>query len=230
MEIIAEIGQNHNGSITLAKELIYAAKENGADVAKFQIFNAKKLFQKKGNKWYKNNLQAELSEDQIYELSDECKKLKIEFMASIFQTEFIKITEEIKMKRYKIASRSVTDTKLINKIIKTNKPIILSLGMWDKDYFPFTKIKKMKYLFCVSKYPAPKSSINFTKSFFNKYDGFSDHTIGIQKAKESIKLGAKILEKHFTIDKKLDGPDHKLSILPKELKILHEYRLQNAKQ
>ncbi len=229
MEIIAEIGQNHNGSTTLAKELIHAAKENGADVAKFQIFNAKKLFSRKGNRWYKNNLAAELSEKQIYELNDECKKVKIEFMASIFQTEFLKITESIKMKRYKIASRSVNDKKLINKIAKLNKPMILSLGMWNKDYFPFKEIKKIKYLFCVSKYPAPKSAISFSKNFFKEYDGFSDHTIGIEKAKQSIQLGAKILEKHFTIDKKLDGPDHRLSILPKELKLLHEFRLEKTK-
>ncbi len=230
MEIIAEIGQNHNGSTSLAKELVHAAKESGADVAKFQIFNARKLFSKKGNKWYENNLNAELSEKQIFELDEECKKVKIEFMASVFQSEFLKITESINMKRYKIASRSVNNKRLVYKIAKLNKPIILSLGMWNESYFPFKEIKKIKYLFCVSKYPAPKSSINFDKKFFNKYDGFSDHTIGIEKAKVSIKLGAKILEKHFTIDKKLKGPDHKLSILPKELKLLHEYRVKNTKK
>ena len=229
MEIIAEIGQNHNGSITLAKELIHAAKENGADVVKFQIYSAVKLFPKKGNKWYLNNLKSELNKEQIFELNEECKKIKIEFMASVFSPELIKITEAIQMKRYKIASRSVNDSKLINKIIKTKKPIIISLGMWNKNYFPLQKVKKIKYLFCVSKYPAPKSLINFTNIFFKKYDGFSDHTVGIEKAKESIKLGAKILEKHFTIDKNLSGPDHKLSMLPKELNELHAYRLKNAK-
>tara|TARA_X000001036_G_C20642510_1_gene791706 strand:+ start:1127 stop:1813 length:687 start_codon:yes stop_codon:yes gene_type:complete len=228
MEIIAEIGQNHNGSMMLAKELIIAAKENGADVAKFQIFNAKKLFKKKGNKWYKNNLEAELSIDQILELNDVCKKNKIEFMASVFQTEFIKVTESIKMKRYKIASRSINDNKLLKGIIATKKPIIASLGMWKKKFFPFENLSNVKYLFCVSKYPAPKSQIKFTKKFFKKYDGFSDHTLGLDKAKQSIKLGAQILEKHFTLDKKLSGPDHTLSILPNELKELHKYRLKNG--
>ena len=135
MEIIAEIGQNHNGSMTLAKELIIAAKENGADVAKFQIFNAKKLFKEKGNKWYKNNLEAELNIDQIFELNEFCKKNKIEFMASVFQKEYIKVTEKIKMKRYKIASRSIHDNSLLKKIIETKKPLIVSLGMWKKNFF-----------------------------------------------------------------------------------------------
>ena len=227
MEIIAEIGQNHNGSMTLAKELVIAAKENGADVAKFQIFNAKKLFNKKGNRWYKNNLQAELSIDQILELNEVCKKNKIEFMASVFQTEFIKITESINMKRYKVASRSINDTKLLKNIIATKKPIIASLGMWKKNFFPFENLQNVKYLFCVSQYPAPKSKIKFSKKFFEKYDGFSDHTLGLDKAKQSISLGAKILEKHFTLDKNLPGPDHILSILPHELKELHKYRLKN---
>ena len=227
MEIIAEIGQNHNGSMMLAKELIVAAKENGADVAKFQIFNAKKLFKKKGNKWYKNNLEAELSVDQIFELNDVCKKNNIEFMASVFQKEFIKLTESIKMKRYKIASRSINDTKLLKEIITTKKPIIASLGMWKKKIFPLNNLHNIKYLFCISKYPAPKSQIKFSKQFFKKYDGFSDHTLGLDKAKQSIKFGAQILEKHFTLDKNLPGPDHILSILPHELKDLHNYRLNN---
>ena len=229
MEIIAEIGQNHNGSIILAKELIHAAKENGADVAKFQIYNAKKLFTKKNNIWYKSNLESELSKDEIIELHEECKRVKIEFMASVFSPELVNITEAIKMKRYKIASRSIFDKKLINRIFKTKKPIIFSLGMWNKNHFPYERNRRIKYLFCVSKYPTPKSLITFDNYTFKKYDGFSDHTIGIEKAKESIKLGAKILEKHFTIDKKLFGPDHKLSILPNELNELNKYRLRYDK-
>ena len=96
----------------------------------------------------------------------------------------------------------------------------------EKKFFPFENLQNVKYLFCVSQYPAPKSKIKFSKKFFEKYDGFSDHTLGLDKAKQSISLGAKILEKHFTLDKNLPGPDHILSILPHELKELHKYRLK----
>lgn len=224
MEIIAEIGQNHNGDIKLAKELIYAAKENGADVAKFQIFNAKKLFSKKNNPWYRDNLKAELSIKNIIELNEICKKIKIEFMASVFDTKLLSITEEIKMKRYKVASRSVFDKKLVSKILSFKKPTIISLGFWNKKTFPFDKLNhSIFYLYCVSKYPTKIKDLSLSKKLFKKVDGFSDHTVGIKSAIKAINFGAKIVEKHFTLDKKMRGPDHQLSITPKELKILSEY-------
>ena len=151
MEIIAEIGQNHNGDIKLAKELIYAAKENGADVAKFQIFNAKKLFSKQNNPWYQDNIKAELKIKDIMELNDTCKKVNIEFMASVFDSKFLKLTEKIKMKRYKIASRSIHDKNLVKKILSLKKPTIISLGFWNKKKLPFNRNKnQISYLYCVS--------------------------------------------------------------------------------
>ena len=224
MEIIAEIGQYHNGDIKLAKELIYAAKENGASVAKFQIFNAKKLFTKKNNPWYQDNLQAELSIKDILTLNEICKKVEIEFMASVFDTKLLKVTEKIKMKRYKVASRSVFDKRLVNKILSFKKPTIISLGFWNKKYFPFDKTRyPISYLYCVSKYPTLQKDLILSKKLFKIVDGFSDHTVGLKCSIKAINLGAKIIEKHFTMDKKLRGPDHKLSITPKELKILSEY-------
>ena len=225
MEIIAEIGQNHNGDIKLAKELIYAAKENGADVAKFQIFNAKKLFSKQNNPWYQDNIKAELKIKDIMELNDTCKKVNIEFMASVFDSKFLKLTEKIKMKRYKIASRSIHDKNLVKKILSLKKPTIISLGFWNKKKLPFNRNKnQISYLYCVSKYPTRAQDLSFSKKLFRELDGFSDHTIGIKSTMKAMKLGAKIIEKHFTLDKKLRGPDHKLSITPKELKILTKYK------
>lgn len=228
MQIIAEIGQNHNGDMSLAKELIYSAKENGADVAKFQIYNAKKIFSKKNNPWYQNNIRSELSEEQIINLNEYCKKTGIEFMASVFDTKLIKITEKINMRRYKIASRSIYDKKLLSKIFKLNKPVIISLGHWKKQHMPFDDTKnQIEYLYCVSKYPTKIKDLKLSKKLFKKVSGFSDHTIGISSAVKAIKYGAKIIEKHFTIDKKLNGPDHMLSMTPLELKELSKYKLYN---
>ena len=228
MQIIAEIGQNHNGDINLAKELISSAKENGADVVKFQIYNAKKLFSKKNNPWYKNNVRSELSEEQIIDLNEYCKKTQIEFMASVFDIDLIKITEKIDMRRYKIASRSINDKLLLSKIFKLNKPLIISLGYWKKPYLPFqNKKNQIDYLYCVSKYPAKTKDIKLSKKLFKKVSGFSDHTIGIKSAIKAIKCGAKIIEKHFTMNKKFEGPDHILSMTPNELKELSKYKQYN---
>lgn len=226
MEIIAEIGQNHNGDIKLAKELIYAAKENGADVAKFQIFNAKRLFSKQNNPWYQDNIKAELKIKDIVELNNICKKVNIEFMASVFDSKFLKLTEEIEMKRYKIASRSIHDKKLVKKILSLQKPTIISLGFWNKKKLPFNRNEnQISYLYCVSKYPTRAKDLSLSKKLFRDLDGFSDHTIGIKSTIKAMRLGAKIIEKHFTLDKRLKGPDHKLSITPNELKILTNYKV-----
>ena len=113
-QIIAEIGQNHNGDMKIAKDLIVAAKESGADVAKFQVYNAKKLFAEKGNPWFEYNCNTELSFDDLVYLNEECSKNKIEFMASVFDVKRVDWLEEIELKRYKIASRSIKDRELIS--------------------------------------------------------------------------------------------------------------------
>ena len=122
MEIIAEIGQNHNGDLDLAKKLIHKAKENGANVAKFQLYDAKTLFPREGNPWYEYNCNTELSRDDVEELFEECSKADIEFMASVFDTTRIGWLEELGVFRYKIASRSIYDQDIIESLKKTNKP------------------------------------------------------------------------------------------------------------
>lgn len=225
MEIIAEIGQNHNGDMNLALELIHAAKENGADVAKFQLYDAVSLFPKDNNEWYEYNCKTELSRDQIELLSSECEKVGIEFMSSVFDIERIKWLEDLNVKRYKVASRSIHDDQLIKELCKTKKPLIISLGMWKEDVFPQIQSEAdVAFLHCIAQYPASLEDISFGTVSFDKYAGFSDHTLGISAAVVAFSRGAKIVEKHFTLDKKMYGPDHCCSMSPDELKALSTFR------
>ena len=225
IEIIAEIGQNHNGEISLAKELIHSAKENGADVAKFQIYDAKSLFTKENNDWYDYNCKTELSYDEVLELAELCKSIEIEFMASVFDKKRIEWLEEVNVKRYKVASRSVDDKELIEALIETKKPLLISLGKWNGSGFPIDNSSlDIRYLHCISKYPTKLSELGLSKVDFSRYSGFSDHTIGTHAAEIAMVMGAKIIEKHFTLDKKMYGPDHEGSMIPEELREIVEFK------
>lgn len=224
-EIIAEIGQNHNGDMKLAKELIHAAKENGADVVKFQVFDAKGLFPRKNNPWYDYNCSTELNRDQVLELYCECERAEIEFCASVFDTERVDWLEEIGMRRYKIASRSIHDKTLIDKLASLNKPLIVSLGMWQRNDFPKINTRAhVDFLYCIAKYPAEFKDLGLSLIDFNKYSGFSDHTVGVTASIVALSRGAKIIEKHFTLNKDMYGPDHFCSMAPEELKQISEFR------
>lgn len=229
-EIIAEIGQNHNGDMSLAKELIHAAAENGADIAKFQLFDAKALFPTKeeGNEWYDYNCSTELGKDDLHLLNEECKKHDIEFMSSAFDVERVGWLEDIGVKRHKLASRSINEPDLIKAVTNTGKPVICSLGLWKKEGFPDIATKGgMHYLYCVCKYPTPLVDLHLEDITFdpqNSYSGFSDHTIGITASVVAISRGAQIIEKHFTLDQKMYGPDHEGSMTPDELKQLSAFR------
>lgn len=225
MEIIAEVGQNHNGDMLLAKDLIWAAKESGADVAKFQLYDAKALFTKEENIWFDYNCKTELSIDQVSFLSEECARAKIEFMASVFDVKRIEWLESLGVNRHKIASRSIKDLSLVDALIKTKKNMIVSLGMWSEKEFPVINTNaKVDYLYCISKYPTALSDLNFSSVDFAKYAGFSDHTIGISAAMMAMSRGANIIEKHFTLDKGMYGPDHQGSMTPKELMMINQFR------
>jgi len=221
--IIAEIGHNHNGNMRLAKQLIWEAKECGADIVKFQLYDTDYIKKPWQSRYFELKA-AELDKDQLKELFKEAQKAGIEFLCSVFDAERVKWTEEIGVKRYKIASRSIYDKELIKAIEKTKKPIIASLGKWKGPGFP--KIKgKVDYLYCVSEYPAYITADQFPAKF-DKYSGFSDHTIGCYWAREAIKRGAKIIEKHFTLSKTLPGHNQKGSAEPWELKDLVVYARQ----
>ncbi len=225
MEIIAEIGQNHNGDMTLAKELIIAAKESGADVAKFQIFNAEETFGTENNPWIDYNKKTELSRDDVNLLHEECQSHRIEFMSSIFHSRYIDWLEYLNVKRYKVASRSIHNKNLINSLLLLKKPLIISLGFWKEENFPNFDLKnKIDYLYCISKYPTDLSDLNLNIVNFKEYSGFSDHSTGTSAAIYALSNGAKIIEKHFTLDKNMYGPDHNLSANPEELTSIVKFR------
>jgi len=230
MEIIAEIGQNHNGDMELARKMIRSAKDNGADVAKFQVFDADKVFGKQDNEWYEYNCKTQLSRENVLQLAEECKRVDIEFMASVFDVERIQWLEEAGVKKYKLASRSINDSELINAIVKTGKPIIISLGYWRGNEFPrINSSAPIYFLYCITEYPAKLKDLKLGLVDFTKYSGFSDHTTGVSAALAALSRGTRILEKHFTLDKTMYGPDHSCSMIPGELRQIHNFRLDIKK-
>ncbi len=216
--IISELGHNHQGNIRLAKLMIEEVKTCGADICKFQLYDTDKIKKPWQSRYFELKF-SELNKAEITELKKHCDKVGIEFMASAFDPERVQWLEEIGVKRHKIASRSIFDQELIYAMEKTGKPIIASLGAWDKKEFP--KIKA-DFLYCVSEYPAYISEL----PKFDKYSGFSDHSVGCYWAREAIKKGATIIEKHFTLDKTLPGHDQKGSAEPYELKDLVQFARQ----
>lgn len=225
MEIIAEIGQNHNGDIDLAFELIAEAKRNGADAAKFQIYDAAALFPRENNPWYEYNLSTELSKDDTARLAERCSRMGIEFLASVFDAERVDWLEELGVRRYKIASRSIRDQGLIGRLCRTGKPLLVSLGMWDKPEFPSIPCgAPVSFLYCVSQYPTPLERLHLGQVDFTRYAGLSDHTVGISAAQAALARGAGIIEKHFTLDRNMHGPDHVCSMTPGELAGLSGFR------
>jgi N-acetylneuraminate synthase/N,N'-diacetyllegionaminate synthase len=225
MELIAEIGQNHNGDMELARRLIAEAKAGGADVAKFQVYSARDLFPKKGNEWFGYNCKTELSRADVEMLARECRDQGIEFMASVFDVERVAWLEAVGARRYKVASRSVRDRALIEAIAATGKPVIVSLGMWNESTFPkLDAAGGVGYLYCVSKYPTDLADLHFAAVDFGRYAGFSDHTIGVDASMIALSRGAGIIEKHFTLDKQMYGPDHSGSMTPAELATLSGFR------
>lgn len=214
--IIAEIGHNHSGSIRLAKTMIEEAKACGADIAKFQLydtFKIKKVWQSRFMELHT----SELTFEEAKELKEYCDHVGIEFLASAFDVERVGWLEKLGVKRHKIASRSINDKELIAAMEATGKPIIASLGAWKEKELP--KIKNCQFLHCVSEYPAYIRAQDFPTQFGPPgVEGFSDHTLGMYWAREAVKRGATIVEKHFTLSHELPGFDQKGSAEPWELK------------
>ena len=237
IEIIAEAGINHNGDMETAKKLIHEAKKAGADVIKFQLYDPRKRPDIEQHPWKDIVLQSRLTKRQLYFLDQECDRADIEFMCSVFDVERVGWLEEIGVKRYKIASKSIHDKELAEAITATGKPVIVSYGMresgketwidkltWEKDMST-----SLKCLYCVSNYPTALSDIDFYDNdgysiFDSLAHGFSDHTVGITVSIVAMSLGARIIEKHFTTSRVLSGPDHLLSCEPDELRQLCSFR------
>ena len=238
--LIAEIGNNHNGSIKLAKKMIMAAKKNGADCVKFQTFSSKSLFIEK---FLKKNIRLKKDVEKfVLKLSDFkllkkfSEKNKIDFAATPFSPEEVNyLINKLNVNFIKIASMDINNYPLITYIAKKKIPIVLSTGFGSKkEIIQAVKIiKKYKTKFallhCVSEYPPQDRSINLNrilklKKMFGVPVGFSDHTLGLDVPRAAISLGANIVEKHFTLNQKMKGWDHSISMNPKELKIISLFK------
>jgi N-acetylneuraminate synthase/N,N'-diacetyllegionaminate synthase len=221
MIVIAEIGINHNGSVHVAHELIRQARIAGADIAKFQFYDPYKIFGPEGSHpnaaALAQALTVQFGFEEARQLKTWCDEAGIEFMASVFDLERFGWMEQLGVKRHKIASRSVENRELCERILATGQETFISLGFWDGPGVPYSR-PNAKYLYCVPKYPCPQEALALPKVFADSvYTGFSDHTLGIEAALVAVGRGARILEKHFTLNKGLAGPDHVCSATPDEL-------------
>ncbi len=242
--IIAEAGVNHNGSFEIAKKLVDAAKLAGADCVKFQTFKTDNLvsanadkaeYQKKatGDDSQKDMLKKlELSYEQFVELKKYCEEVGITFLSTPFDLESIDFLEGFDMPFWKIPSGEVTNLPYLIAVARTKRPVIMSTGMCDlQDIEDAIKVLKdngtseISLLHCNTEYPTPFEDVHLKameviKEKFQVEVGYSDHTEGIAIPIAAVAMGATIIEKHFTLDKKMEGPDHKASLEPNELKCM----------
>lgn len=246
--IIAEIGVNHNGDLNLAFQLIDAAKRAGADAVKFQTFKADLLASKSAPKakYQENNKQEsqyemlkklELSKEDFFEIKKYCDDLRINFFSTPFDLQSVDLLKEIGVEIYKIGSADLTNYLLLEKVVATGKKIILSTGASNMEEVEtaveFIKSRKfdvdLSLLHCVSSYPTKEEDLNLMCiKILNTLGypvGFSDHTSGITASMLAISLGASIIEKHITLDNKMEGPDHSSSMNPENFeKFVRELR------
>lgn len=240
--IIAEAGVNHNGSLELAKKLVDEAVLAGVNCVKFQTFKAENIanadapkaeyqFNNTGN----NNNQLvmlknlEISYKGFVELKQYCDSKNIMFLSTPFDMESIDFLASIGMPIFKIPSGEITNLPYLRRINSYKKRCILSTGMANLDEISVAlKVLKdceVSLLHCTTEYPCPYDSVNMNamltmKEFFGLEVGYSDHTQGIEIPVMAVAMGAKIIEKHFTLDKNMEGPDHKASLEPDELKAM----------
>lgn len=244
--IIAEAGVNHNGDIHNAFKLVDAAVEAGADYVKFQTFNPEKLVSKFAGKaayQIKNTGMAEESQLQMLKklelthpqhklLIQYCEKKNIRFFSTAFDLESLQYLKDIGLEMVKIPSGEITNLPYLRLAAKLFNKVILSTGMADMDeikaavkVFTDNHVKKedITILHCNTEYPTPMQDVNLRamqsiQKEFGTAVGYSDHTLGIEVPIAAVALGASVIEKHFTLDKNMEGPDHKASLEPQELK------------
>ena len=227
---IAEAGSNHNGSLEQAKKLIEVAAEAKADAVKFQIFKAEELSaDKKVQRKLKN---LEFRREWLKELNDYAKRKDILFLATPFDAEAVDLSDKNNTAAFKIASGDLTNLPLIKYIAEKGKPIILSVGLGTLaeikealDVIYSTGNENVALLHCVASYPTKPEDVNLNviKTLKQKFQvpvGFSDHTMEVSIPIGAVALGANIIEKHFTLDRNLEGPDHPYALEPEELKIM----------
>jgi len=244
--IIAEAGVNHNGSMSNAFKLIDAAKLAGVDYVKFQTFKSEKLVSKsalKANYQIQNTANEkdtqfemlknlELSEKHHEELIQYCKKIGINFFSTAFDLESLQYLKDIGLDLVKIPSGEITNLPYLRKAAELFSRIILSTGMSNLsdieaavNVFKLKGIEDITILHCNTEYPTPMKDVNLMamltiKEHFKFNIGYSDHTLGIEVPIAAVALGATIIEKHFTLDRTMEGPDHAASLEPNELKLM----------
>jgi N,N'-diacetyllegionaminate synthase len=244
--IIAEAGVNHNGSLSLAKELVTTAAAAGADYVKFQTFKAENLVSKVAKKaeYQTRNMpaeadvtqfsmlkQLELSYEDHLELIHHCKDNNIKFLSTAFDLESVDSLRQLGIKLWKIPSGEITNLPYLRAIGALNQDVILSTGMSTLDEVASavdvlveegTERKRISLLHCTTEYPTPFAEVNLRAinkmaAHFELPIGYSDHTMGIEVAIAAVAMGSVIIEKHFTLDRTMEGPDHKASLEPAEL-------------
>lgn len=240
--IIAEAGVNHNGSLKLAMELAAAAKAAGADAVKYQTFRAEKLASAAAAQaaYQKENMgdtgsqldmlkKLQLSHEDFRRLKAYCDDIGITFLSTAFDEESLDFLMELDMPVLKIPSGEIANLPLLTRMAQTGKPLIMSTGMCDMaEVAAAVELLKNNgggdicLLHCTTEYPAPVDGVNLRAMVtmadtFHLPVGYSDHTEGIEVPVAAVALGARVIEKHFTLDKSMEGPDHKASLLPAEL-------------
>lgn len=242
--IIAEAGVNHNGNMSLAKEMIDVASESGADAVKFQTFKAEKLILKNIEKapyqkvttnsnetQYDMLKRLEVTKEQTKELMEYCRKKNIIFLSTPFEKASLDELDELGVSAFKIAATDLTNIQFLRQVAEKGRPIILSAGMCYLEeveralnaIYPINK--NLVLLQCTANYPIQdaEANINVIKTFQNTFDvlvGYSDHSQGVGASPYAVAVGAKVIEKHFTLNKNMEGPDHKASVTPDELRQL----------
>ena len=248
VKIIAEAGVNHNGSLGLAKLLVDKAVEAGADIVKFQTFKSEKMVSKsaKQAEYQQKNIgkssgsqldmlkKLELSQEDHQELMAYCKEKGIRFLSTAFDMDSVDFLHSLKLGLWKIPSGEVTNYPYLRKIAQYSEPVIISTGMCEISDIEYAikvliknglSIDNITILHCNTEYPTPYKDVNLKAMLtigdkFGVSIGYSDHTEGIEVPIAAVALGATVIEKHFTLDKNMEGPDHKASLEPNELKAM----------
>lgn len=243
--IVAEVGVNHNGDVTKGKQLIEVAASAGADAVKFQTFAADRMIVKGAGKvsyqegtineresQYRMLRKLELTEGDFAELHRYANERGIVFLSTPFDCESVEVLHRLGVLAFKIGSGEITNTPLLAKVAKKGRPIILSTGMSSLcevetalDVIEREGVTDIILLHCVSEYPCVPEHLNLRaiatlRDAFGKHVGFSDHSTGIYMSLAAVALGARVIEKHITLDKTQPGPDHKVSLEPGEFKQL----------
>ena len=239
--IIAEAGVNHNGSFDLACRLVDAAKAAGADCIKFQTFRSQNLVSRNAGKadYQKDTTgdgsqadmlsKLELSYDAFSRLKQYCEEVGITFLSTPFDLESVAFLDALGVPFWKIPSGEVTNLPYLEALAKTGRPVVMSTGMCEMGEIEAALrvlrengTTDIRLLHCNTEYPTPFADVNLRametmRRAFGVEVGYSDHTKGIEVPIAAVALGATIIEKHFTLDRNMDGPDHKASLEPDEL-------------